>query len=304
MALGSHRSAGAFFHGLIVFLVMDDSTRNVIDIQGNPDPVGLKAVRQLVCDQFIRSAACFEELGSTNTLALSQVQDATCSEMTLPRLLIADRQLAGRGRRGRTWSSDDGTLTFSLIVSFDDPSLRERFIKLGSLAVGLGISRFVEYEFAPLQVKLKWPNDVYLAGGKLAGVLIELVAGKSNFFVIGVGLNVGTRPDLNDPVSLPSVASLSHVLGRSVKRYELLAGIVPSILESINAVETEPSSLLIDFRKRCQLTGHPVEYQAEDGRRTGMCIGVNDSGGLRIQNATGEEVIHSGEANLIRSTLS
>lgn len=280
--------------------MMNESTNKEIHLQGDVDPIGRRSVQKLMQDGVVHSVVYHDQIHSTNTAALCEIQENEGVVGNLPRLVLADRQVAGRGRRGRKWSSDEGTLTFSLIVDCQNIEKRNALAKYSSLAVGLGIARFVEYEFAPIRVKLKWPNDVYVAGGKLAGILIEVPSGKSDCFVIGVGMNVGTEPFVLDSRRFQSVSCLARVLGRTIERYELLQGLIESILESVDGISEAPSELLGEFRARCMLTGQQIVFQNRGVQTQGTCLGIGENGSLKVLCTGGEIEINTGEANLLR----
>ncbi len=159
------------------------------------DPKGRLAVEQLLRDDACDAVDYRRSTASTNSLAL---EDLACPEPAYPRdpayprcpkLYLTDQQTAGRGRHGRRWVSSDATLTFSLVVP--RAAEHQRAAHLAPLAVGLGIARYLEFEFAPVQVRLKWPNDVHVGGGKVAGILMETSSIRPDRMVIGVGINVG-----------------------------------------------------------------------------------------------------------------
>lgn len=87
-----------------------------IDTHGSVQSQAALAIEQLIRDEVILSAVHYAETTSTNTAALEHVRQASVSENQLPRLYLADLQTAGRGRHGRTWLSDDDSLTFSLLI--------------------------------------------------------------------------------------------------------------------------------------------------------------------------------------------
>ena len=269
-------------------------------IVGCPDPSGLAAVKRLRSSLVVKSSIHYEEVDSTNTAALAEIQTSSACVNSLPRLLVADRQTAGRGRHGRRWNSDGGTLTFTLVISNEDRGNREAMGRYCSLAVGVGISRFLEFEFSPLKTRVKWPNDIYLAGGKLAGILMELDGRHPEYLVIGVGVNIGTTPTITDKNTTQTVSGLAQVLGRRVERYDLLDGLVESIMEAVGQIAGEPISLVRELRQRCLLSGEIVEYQLDGMTRSGRCLGISDHGGLRIATVDGEIEITSGEATRVR----
>ena len=277
------------------------SNDSLLVTQGNVSARGRASISQLLDRKILQSACYFEHLESTNTTAIKYFQEAEINRDSLPRLIVADQQTSGRGRHGRSWNSDTGTLTFSLVISTDEVKKRERIAGLGSIAVGVAIARCVEYEFAPLKIRLKWPNDIYLGGGKLGGILMEMIGNHPEYVVIGVGVNVSTTPRVTDRNRSQSVASLSHTLGRDVHRYDLLPLLVEAILSAVGEAVSDHENLIDDFRQRCLLTGQEIEYQDGLKRETGTCLGVASDGALRVLGSQGATEICSGEANLVRS---
>src|SRR5690606_27522139 len=132
----------------------------------------------------------------TNSAACRDLNGgAVDDDALLPRLYLANTQTAGRGRSGRQWLADSGTLTFSLVHAVGETqpqSLPAAVLPLVGLATGVAIARGVEYLAAPVTARIKWPNDVHVGGGKIAGVLVESVASRGDRVVIGIGLNVAT----------------------------------------------------------------------------------------------------------------
>jgi BirA family biotin operon repressor/biotin-[acetyl-CoA-carboxylase] ligase len=170
-----------------------------------------------------------------------------------------------------------------------------------SLAVGIGVARSLEYQCAPLVVRLKWPNDIHVSGGKAAGILLETTPQATGQVVVGVGVNVAKSPDLGDDPASSSVRSLSSAVGHEVKRYELLAPVVASILSTIAEVDRFADDLVAEFRTRCLLTGQRISFQ--DGGRSceGACQGVSDDGELLVETDSGLRQLQSGEASLVRA---
>lgn len=130
-----------------------------------------------------------EECGSTNDVAKQMAGDGA-AEGTL---VWALRQTAGRGRRGRAWSSEPGNLACSLILRPGLPPGQAALTSfVAAVAVGEALSALV-----PGKVTLKWPNDVLVDGAKIAGILLESEAGRAgtvDWLVLGVGINVRHFP--------------------------------------------------------------------------------------------------------------
>lgn len=269
----------------------------MLTTDGVVDPIGLRAVERLISEEICGAADYRQETASTNALALADLRAESVHEHC-PKLYLADSQTAGRGRHGRSWVSTAGTLTFSLVV---DRSLQtHRSTKLLSLAVGIGIARSLEYEFAPLQARLKWPNDVYISGGKVAGILLETTQHSANRVVIGVGLNASDSPDLFDESTAVSARNLATAVGRDVHRYQLLHPTVVSIVRTIDEMDQFSDDLIDQFRSRCLLTNQLIGFQAGDLRCEGICRGVTNQGDLIVETPTGVRHLQSGEAQLVR----
>ncbi len=131
-----------------------------------------------------------DECGSTNDLA-KQMAGGEAPEGTIVQAL---RQTAGRGRRGRAWSSEPGNLACSLILRPGLPPSQAALTSfVAAIAVGEAVSALV-----PGKVTLKWPNDVLVDGAKISGILLESEAGRGglvDWLVLGVGINVRHFPD-------------------------------------------------------------------------------------------------------------
>ncbi len=176
----------------------------------------------------------------------------------------------------------------------------DRSSKLLSLAVGVGIARSLEFEFAPIQAKLKWPNDVHLGGGKVAGILLETNQNAADRIVIGVGVNVTESPDLGDDPTASDVQSVAQSVGRRVDRYELLEPIVTNIRQAIGLLDENADEVVGEFRSKCLLTGQTVSFRDREGDNEGDCRGVTDDGELIVETAMGRRLLQSGEARLVR----
>ena len=270
---------------------------------GAIDSSGVAAIKQLVADGTINSAWYASETESTNSVALSSAKDSVTpassqSKTCLPRLFLTDCQTAGRGRHGKTWQSNASSLTFSLLVDWKFQN--DSASRLLSMAVGVGIAHALEFELAPLRSILKWPNDVFLGGGKVAGVLLEASIANGRV-VIGVGVNVGRAPEVLDRVDANPTASLASVAGRDLPRFSLLPSLVSSILESVDEVRRgDGSSIVSEYRSRCGLSGKMITFVDDGTKRHAKCLGVDDDGGLRIEVDHQVRSVFSGEVRSLR----
>ena len=128
-------------------------------------------------------------LGSTNSEALNRARRGECG----PLWIVAGRQTAGRGRRGRAWISQPGNLFASLLLTKPTlPACRPQL----SLVAALAVHDAVVEVAAGLEsrVAIKWPNDLLLDRAKLAGILVETESGGDGAVAIGIGINCASHP--------------------------------------------------------------------------------------------------------------
>ena len=209
-------------------------------------------------------------------------------------VLVALEQTAGRGRRGRVWVSAAGdSLTFSLLWRFPPACSLSGL----SLAVGLALVRVLAR--LPLAgLALKWPNDVLLGEGKLAGVLIEVAPAQAQAqaTVIGIGVNLKLPPEM--PEELRSRAA--HLPGPLPATSQLLA----SFLVELHSVLSEFASagfarLRAEWLRYHAYQLRPVQLLSDFAAPlVGICQGVDVDGALLLETATGVQRIISGEISL------
>jgi BirA family biotin operon repressor/biotin-[acetyl-CoA-carboxylase] ligase len=208
---------------------------------------------------------------------------------TLPAAVVADRQTAGRGRRGAAWWQPPGSLAVSLVVagtvSRDGPR------PLWSLACGVAVAETIRALEPAVEPRVRWPNDVHVDGRKLAGILVETAAADRAIF--GIGVNTSGSADDAPPPLRPRVATLPDLTGRSLARQRFLAEFVPRLLDLLAAANV-PAAVASRYRPLCGLTGRHVRVYAGDHVHAGTCRGIDDGGGLVVEKTTGPVVIRSG----------
>jgi BirA family biotin operon repressor/biotin-[acetyl-CoA-carboxylase] ligase len=203
-----------------------------------------------------------------------------------PVLLVAEQQTAGRGRMGRQWFSGEGTVS-SLAFSLGLP-LKPRDWSGLSLAVGLSIANSLHPD-----LRLKWPNDLWWRGRKLAGILIETASvGESRYLVVGVGINI-TQPQATGLATPP--AWLQELLP-GIDAPQTLARVAAPLLQAIKAFEQNGFlPFQAPFNERDALRATDVTLS--DGT-TGVAQGVDADGALRVQTAQGLKLISSSEVSV------
>lgn len=201
-------------------------------------------------------------------------------------VLAADSQYGGRGRLGRQFFSPDGGLYFS--ISFPLTG-RESNIPFLTLLVGLAVSEAIE-EITGLETSVKWPNDIYLNGKKLGGILCELVCGKYMCAVAGIGINLGIRKE-DIPAELSGIMTSFAAEGVVVPdKKQLIKKIVNKTDEYIyekhqlNEVSDENYEKI---RLRSFSIGKKVRYILEDTVCEGVVTDIKKNGAAEILFADG-----------------
>lgn len=278
--------------------MMDD--RIVADSGVSGD--GLRACEEIVRCGDCQSVRYFSEIDSTNTVACRELAAGEfLTPEALPRLYLADAQTGGRGRHGRSWVADQGTLTFSISYAVSQESVIDAdSVPLVALATGVAIARTIEYLAAPISAKIKWPNDVHVAGGKVAGILVESVANHSDRLVVGVGLNVATHLRSFDAAITQPARSIVDVSRGPKERYAWLPELVNQMAHTYQLLRSSPKQLIDEMRSRCLLAGTLVRYRAGETTLTGRCLGIDSNGGLLIQSDGETKSILCGEVSQIR----
>ncbi|MBQ7886715.1 MAG: biotin--[Clostridia bacterium] len=221
---------------------------------------------------------CFEEIDSTNKYA-RKIARENAKHGTL---VIADKQTAGRGRRGRGWISPEGEGIFmSLIVRPDAPPAQAAKL---SLTLALAVAGAIERETG-LDARIKWPNDIVIGGRKVCGLLLEMdaTAEKVESIVAGVGINV--HQTAFDEEIARTASSLDLLSGRRVSR----SAVVRAFLEEFeNAMALSHEAMMDAYRARSATIGRRVQVIGLDGTYTGTAQGITESGTLLVEDETGE----------------
>jgi len=267
----------------------------------------LERIRTALADDFT-TIDFVEKTGSTNTdlMQATNVADGT--------VLLADEQLSGKGRLGRTWTAPAGSqVIFSVLL------LPESLEHLGTLplAAGLAVTDSIE------GTVLKWPNDVHIDGNKLCGILAEagpvgqafkaapkteltkVEVGKAEVnkaevnkaevnkaevnkavgsaapsarVVVGMGINVTlTREDL--PIEKATSLELE---GRDTDRTELAITVLKNLRRRIAQWENQDPQLLRDYRAVCSSLGQEVRLETPSGDVTGHVDGIGEDGRIMV----------------------
>ena len=208
-------------------------------------------------------------------------------------------QTAGRGRQGRAWQSGAGNLHLSVLLRPRGPAAGGRLPLLAGLAVAEAVAG---PGFDP---RLKWPNDVWIDGRKVAGVLVEASSsgGRVETAVVGVGVNVRSVPEALDAATRAAAACLAD-FGPAPDPVDLAAAVLARIRVWYHRVAAGDGGLMDAWRARSlPWWGRRIEARAADGVVAGRAIGIDDDGALVLMLDDGtRSLVHSGDVREVRPT--
>jgi len=190
--------------------------------------------------------------------------------------VAAKRQTAGRGRQGRTWISEEGNLFLSMVVRVKNPELWT-WVPLVS---AVGVLDALRFHPRTSEIRIKWPNDLWFQGQKLAGFLCEGVSKADPFVVIGLGLNCQHAPE--------NGVSLSQITGKDISPDQILPSILKGLGEAIDElVAFGPDA----YRKRYSShsffqPGDRLTWNQEKNPHEGTLVGLGRHGELIVQQQT------------------
>jgi BirA family biotin operon repressor/biotin-[acetyl-CoA-carboxylase] ligase len=236
-----------------------------------------------------------DEAASTNALVAGRAQAGAAEGL----VVVAEHQTAGRGRLNRTWETPArSALTFSLLLRPAAPTHTWPWLPLlAGYAVDKALNA-LGYDAA-----VKWPNDVLLGGGKVAGVLVERVeTADGPAVVIGVGLNVGMTAE---ELPVPEATSLA-VVGLPVPdRTSLLVDVLATLWETYTAWQEGGDlagmRLAESYVAACATIGSEVRVELPSGETlSGTATGIDPSGRLLVEHAGGHRAVSAGDVVHVR----
>ena len=231
------------------------------------------------------------ETGSTNADLLARLD-----RLSSPLLRVADNQTAGRGRAGRSWLSEPGAaLMFSLAWRFQGPLHRMSGLPM---AVGVALAETIASLGVPVQIK--WPNDLLRDGSKLAGILVETQADRTDgtiWAVIGVGLNL-LMPDHLEQQIGRSVASAPWLA--QMDRNALMAALLSRLAAVLAEFDATGFAPFVDRWNALHAWHGKDVVLLDDGQvlQQGRAAGVDAIGRLLLDTAAGRVEVLSGDVSL------
>lgn len=236
--------------------------------------------RELNTRIIARCVVYLERTDSTNDVAKRLAENGEVEGT----VVIADEQIAGRGRLGRSWVAPArSSLLMSLILR---PPLAPREITRVTMAVSLGACAAIRAETG-LDARIKWPNDLLLAEKKFAGILAETqtLGEEIEYVIIGVGINVNFHAA--SLAGMPvNATTLSDELGRAIPRAPLARAVFRGIDEFYARLCTG-ENLRAEWAAQLATLGHAVRAQSDADIIEGIAEDVDDDGALLVRRADG-----------------
>ncbi len=264
-------------------------------LRSNPDVLSSSELKSRIRNQWAGSSIYYyEETGSTNIDA-KRLGEEGADHGTV---VVADKQNAGRGRRGRTWQSPAGKDIYFTIL------LRPRFLPDKAagltLVMALSVAQAVE-RICGLQAGIKWPNDVVMNGKKICGILTEMNVETDyiQHVVIGVGINVNLD-EMPGEISRTATSILLES-GKETARAELLQEVLARFEENYGIYERKLDlrDMLGEYNGHLVNMGKQVKVLDPKGEFEGIARGIDASGELLVETQDGKTVkVYAGEVSV------
>jgi BirA family biotin operon repressor/biotin-[acetyl-CoA-carboxylase] ligase len=259
-----------------------------LSASGSPvvDKLAIQRIRRHLATEIVGGHIyLFDQIRSTNA-ALRDLALAGAEEGTV---VLAEAQIAGRGRMGSTWFSPPA-LNLYVSVLFRPP-IALAAVPVFSFIASLALTDAVWSVGLPAAIK--WPNDVLVDGQKVAGCLVDVAerSGQVEHVILDAGINVNV-PTKELTATLgeagQGAGSMSELAGRPVDRNVFTAAFLNFLERWLSVYRTDgPSAVLSAWRSRDALVGQDVEVRSEDSTYRGWVLGVADDGYLLVEDAAG-----------------
>ena len=231
---------------------------------------------------------CLDAVDSTNRY-LRALAEGGAAHGTL---VVADRQTAGRGRLDRRFESPLGGLYLSVLLR---PTSGVLDTTLLTASAALAAAEAIEAAVPSLRIGIKWVNDLYIDGKKLAGILCESVLspeGGAAYAIVGIGVNL--RRGVLSP-SLSSLAtSIEEASGIMPDRMALADGIAARVL----TLSENPLAAIDGYRRRQILVGRRVRVHSGGASYTARALGIDGAGGLIVSRFGRRRILRFGEVSV------
>lgn len=247
-------------------------------LRTTPDVLILKDVEQGLKTRAIgKEIHLYREVRSTNTLATDLAQQGAAEGS----VVVAETQTAGKGRLGRTWISPRGNLYLSVILRPNIPPHKAPLLTLmGAVAVASAIRKQLNIEAA-----IKWPNDIFISGKKVGGILTEMSAepDRVKHVVLGIGVNVNMDISELPPQIRQVSATLSAETGKKIDRSLFLQRLLSELDRWYHVFLMNEAAVLKEWENLNITTGNRVAVSGLGGALEGTAQGIDAEGRLILK---------------------
>ena len=265
------------------------------------EPQKIKAQLTAMASKELGDLEIFKSIDSTNKYAREKAEQAPASGS----VVLAEQQSAGRGRRGKTWVSPfAANIYLSIVWDFEQGA---QALEGLSLAVGVAVKRALDAQGVN-GVQLKWPNDIYVEGQKLGGILLEMIgdpAGQCSV-IVGVGINVSMPEAQGSDIDQEWTDIRSQLQkypdgeNQRPSRNKLAASLISEIVMLLRDFQAQGFSMYRDeWQAADAFFGQEAVISTPKQSITGIVKGVDQNGALRLQRENGKiETFIGGELSL------
>jgi len=222
-----------------------------------------------------RKILLYDSTSSTQTIAAEYARNKENDGL----VIFTEEQTAGKGRAGNTWYSGRSDSILCSIVMIESTLNAELLSLTCAVAVAEAIGK---------PAKIKWPNDIFLSGKKVAGILLESKTyNKGCVFIIGIGINCHQRKDSFPKELRPSATSMDIESRTMTDRVSLAKRLLTFLDDWLEAAQTHPEQVTNRWRQLSIQLGHRIALVFNGRTFTGHCIGVDPEQGLILRLDTG-----------------
>jgi BirA family biotin operon repressor/biotin-[acetyl-CoA-carboxylase] ligase len=231
-----------------------------------------------------RDILFFPEIDSTNREARDRAREGAGAGT----VVLADFQSRGRGRLGRAWESPSGANVYLSVIL--RPPIPPPAAPQITLLAGVSTARALS-NVSGLECRIKWPNDIFLRGKKMAGILAEMEGegSETRFIILGIGVNVNWKKEEFPPELRDTATSLQAEKGEEFSRAAVTAGLLRELeAEYISFLrEGFSSRLRNEWNRLSWVNGKPVTLRSPEGTISGRALGLDTDGALLLLDGEG-----------------
>lgn len=235
----------------------------------------------------------YPETDSTNTQAKRLAEDG-CPHGTL---VVADRQTGGKGRRGRSWDSEQGTGIYMTLVI--KPEFVPAAAPMLTLVAALAVTKALRERFE-IPAQIKWPNDIVLNGKKICGILTEMSAEIDYIHYIAVGIGVNVLQTTFDEALQMTATSLYLETGKSIRRADLIEAVWEEFEQyyQIFLQTQDLTGMCKEYHRYLVNVGQRVKVHDAKEPYEGKAMGITVRGELIVDTWDSRKLVSAGEVSV------